>query len=113
MAIQAPANIAEQTRRLIETGVANVLLCSLPARREETRGLSPYECHFWARRTPAQGMVPSQLQVVIHYPGPDDEHHRLSGCCAMTVLNSKGPRPIANGKPLDTEQLAVVEELAA
>jgi len=111
---QIPDDLDEQTRQLVEAGVAEKLMRFLPSQRANARGATLDACKFWARWTTDDEGRPTRqpwLQVVVRYPtNRENDPHPFYGC-AITVA-AEGPWFLAEQETLDTDQLVLVEQLA-
>ena len=107
MGYTIPKNINEQTRMLVQAGVAQILMKALPNMRASARGAKLPECQFWCEWTYDDGerigRIP-MLQAVVKYPSP--ERGGFSGCGIIVEIEGG----VVAGYTSD--QIAVMKQLA-
>jgi hypothetical protein len=116
MSFRIPLNVDEQTRLLVEAGIAAKVLRFLPHMIEETANVTLEQCRFWAERTyehiDGLPLLAAGLQVVVQYPRYDDDRPYPYSGYGMIVAAGGDPWILTNGEYLSPEQLTLVEQLA-
>jgi hypothetical protein len=112
MPIVPPADADEQTRLLVEAGIAEAALRVLPLSRPGTEGLTLEQCQFWVRQPEVHGRnVKPQFQIVVSYPAGDGDAPRYD--CGLVVFTPIGVWAVKPDEVLTPDQLKLVQRLAA